>query len=264
MGMSFGYNCETSSRSTLTESQEELKEQFINERGYWSDGLEQFLRLDPKFFEQYLSFSGHPWQDGELNAKTRAFVLLALHATPSNLDESGTRRYIGQALDAGATVEEILAFFELISPLGIHSVREAVPILAEEGGLPEPDEETTAEIERLREEFEADRGYWAKLWDQVMHLDHEYFEDVKETFSYPERNNTLNPKVKEFIWIAIDITLTHIYKPGIRIHVRTALAEGATRAELMEIFELASDYGVTTIEMATPILVEEASKRGAL
>jgi alkylhydroperoxidase/carboxymuconolactone decarboxylase family protein YurZ len=237
---------------------------FIDERGYWSDGLEQFLRLDPEYFDQYLAYSGHPWKDSELDAKTRAFVLLALHATPSNLDESGTRRYIGRALDAGATVDEILAVFELISPLGIHSVREAVPILAEEGGLPEPDEETAAEMKRLREEFEAERGYWAELWDQVMHLDHEYFEDVKETFSYPERNATLDPRVKEFVWVAIDITLTHIYEPGILKHVRTALEEGATHTELMEVFELASDYGVSTIEMATPILIEEAIKRGAL
>ncbi len=41
--------------------QEELKEDFTAKRGYWHPFWEDFLRLDPEFFEAYLTFSSVPW-----------------------------------------------------------------------------------------------------------------------------------------------------------------------------------------------------------
>lgn len=43
------------------EKQEELKKDFTNKRGYWHTFWEDFLRLDPEFFEAYLEFSTVPW-----------------------------------------------------------------------------------------------------------------------------------------------------------------------------------------------------------
>lgn len=44
-----------------TERQNELVERFKAERGYWSEGLWQYvLESDPGFFEQYLNFSSYP------------------------------------------------------------------------------------------------------------------------------------------------------------------------------------------------------------
>jgi alkylhydroperoxidase/carboxymuconolactone decarboxylase family protein YurZ len=41
--------------------QEQLKEEFTKNRGYWHVFWEDFLRLDPDFFEAYLNFSSVPW-----------------------------------------------------------------------------------------------------------------------------------------------------------------------------------------------------------
>jgi alkylhydroperoxidase/carboxymuconolactone decarboxylase family protein YurZ len=41
--------------------QEQLKEAFTKNRGYWHTFWEDFLRLDPDFFEAYLEFSSVPW-----------------------------------------------------------------------------------------------------------------------------------------------------------------------------------------------------------
>ena len=43
------------------ERQEKLKEMFTKKRGYWHSFWEDFLRLDPEFFEAYLEFSSVPW-----------------------------------------------------------------------------------------------------------------------------------------------------------------------------------------------------------
>lgn len=43
------------------ERREELKEDFTKKRGYWHPFWEDFLRLDPEFFEAYLEFSSVPW-----------------------------------------------------------------------------------------------------------------------------------------------------------------------------------------------------------
>lgn len=40
---------------------EKLKEDFTKNRGYWHTFWEDFLKLDPEFFEAYLEFSSVPW-----------------------------------------------------------------------------------------------------------------------------------------------------------------------------------------------------------
>ena len=43
-----------------------LKDNFIKERGYWSDFWDGLLALDPEFFQIYLNFSATPWKNGTL------------------------------------------------------------------------------------------------------------------------------------------------------------------------------------------------------
>lgn len=43
------------------QNQERLKKEFREKRGYWHVFWEDFLRLDPEFFEAYLEFSSVPW-----------------------------------------------------------------------------------------------------------------------------------------------------------------------------------------------------------
>jgi alkylhydroperoxidase/carboxymuconolactone decarboxylase family protein YurZ len=43
------------------ETQQRLQKDFTEKRGYWHTFWEDFLRLDPEFFEAYLEFSSLPW-----------------------------------------------------------------------------------------------------------------------------------------------------------------------------------------------------------
>ena len=49
---------------------ERLKADFTERRGYWHAFWEDFLRLDPEFFEAYLEFSGVPWAKDVEGSKT--------------------------------------------------------------------------------------------------------------------------------------------------------------------------------------------------
>jgi len=117
----------------LSERQKQLKEQFITERGYWSERLwDVVLRLDPDFFEAYLNFSSVPWKKGVLPPKIKELIYTAIDASTTHLYEPGLRQHISNALKYGATKEEIMEVFELVSVLGIHTCTMGVPILVEE------------------------------------------------------------------------------------------------------------------------------------
>lgn len=249
----------------LTDRQREIKERFTEQRGYWSELYDDLLQLDPEYLDRYRGFSAHPWEHGELDPKVKEFIYIAIDVSTTHLYNKGTRVHIQNAFDQGATVEEIMEVFQLAAVLGIHSVTEGVPILVDEAGPPdEPSDEDREEQERLREEFEEKRGYWSDLWDDVVALDHQYFEEYMNLSSHPWENGVLDPKTKEFIYIAIDVATTHLYNKGARVHIQNALGYGATREEIMEVFELASVLGIHSITDGVPILVEEAKKRGKL
>lgn len=114
----------------------------------------------------------------------------------------------------------------------------------------------------LKEKFIAERGYWNSFWDDLLAADADYFEGYLNFSSAPWRNGVLPPKVKEFIYIAIDTSATHMYKPGLRIHVQNAIRHGATREEMMEVFELSAEIGIHSCTAGMPMLLEEARLAG--
>jgi alkylhydroperoxidase/carboxymuconolactone decarboxylase family protein YurZ len=115
---------------------------------------------------------------------------------------------------------------------------------------------------RLKDEFIANRGYWTPLWDAVLEIAPEYFAAHMKLSSVPWKTGTLEPKVREFIYIAIDTSTTHLHKQGTRVHMQNAIRYGATQEELMEVLQLTSVLGVHTMTMGLPALVEVMRKLG--
>ena len=111
--------------------------------------------------------------------------------------------------------------------------------------------------EQMKRTFIENRGYWADYYNGLLELDPEFFEIFTEFSSHPWKNGVLEPKTKELIYIAIDSSTTHLYEPGLRIHIRNALKHGATKQEILEVYELVSVLGMHTITMGLPVLLEE-------
>lgn len=123
---------------------------------------------------------------------------------------------------------------------------------------------TTENKALLKQEFISKRGYWNSFCDGLLDLDPDFFSAYLDYSSIPWRHGTLQPKVKEFIYIAIDAATTHLYKPGLRVHLRNALRYGATSEEIMEVYRLTSSIGAAaTMLLGTRILAEELGRPAA-
>jgi alkylhydroperoxidase/carboxymuconolactone decarboxylase family protein YurZ len=249
--------------AALDERRRKLREEFLDARGYWNDVWSGLLELDADFFEAYLRFSAVPWRGGVLEPKLKELVHVAVDAAATHLFEPGIREHVRGALAHGATAAEIMEVLELTSTLGIHACTVGVPILVEEleaAGQP-VSRELGARQEELKAAFEARRGYWNAFWDELLVLDPDFFEAYTHFSGVPWVSGTLEPKVKELIYTAFDVAATHLYTPGLRQHIRNALACGATREEVMEVIELASAIGIHSCAVGVPILLEELTAR---
>ena len=250
---------------SLTPRQQEVKDEFIRQRGTWGDSWEAILTLDADFLESYGRFSSVPWKKNHLDDKTKEFIFIAVDAAATHLYLPGVRAHIKKALDVGATPQEIMEVIELTSTLGIHAMNIGVPLLVDvmkEMGLRDEPTPFTEKQEQLKEEFTRTRGYWHEFWAEMLELDPEIFETYTDFSGLPWRKGVLEPKVKEFIYIAFDAAATHLYVPGWRLHMKNALGYGATPQELLEVMEIASTIGIHAATEAAPILLEEMKARG--
>ena len=249
--------------AALTPRQEEVKARFIEVRGTWSEAWEAVVRLDPDFLEAYLRFSAVPWRHGPLPPKVKEFIYIAIDANATHMYLPGVRQHIKAALDHGATGAEIMEVLELTATLGIHAMNVGMPVLAEVlaemGRRPAP--ELDARQREIKEEFTRVRGYWHSSWDETLQFAPELLAAYLEFSGVPWRGGSLEPKVKEFIYIAFDVAATHLYRTGLKIHVANALGYGATPEEITEVMEIAAVLGVHAVTTSAPLLAEELAAR---
>jgi alkylhydroperoxidase/carboxymuconolactone decarboxylase family protein YurZ len=71
------------------------------------------------------------------------------------------------------------------------------------------------------------------------------------------KSGIMTPREVELLSIALDASVTHMYAPGTRRHIKNALQAGATVDEVMEILKLCVTFGVQTFNMSLRVLAEE-------
>ena len=247
----------------LSPEQETLKQSLIDTGEEWNPSFENILKLDPQYFEAYVGLRKVPREKKVLPVKIQELVLLAMDAACTHLHEPGIRVHTAAAIKAGATKEEIMETLELSSVLGVHAVSVGVPtlleVLLENGRSIKQDLDSNQE--KLKAEFEKRRGYWSTTWDPIIRLSPKFFKGYLNFSSVPfaEGHNALDAKTKELIYTAIDCSTTHLYQPGLKVHLRNAVKYGATNEEIMEVFELAALMGIATTMKGADVLVEELS-----
>ncbi len=97
-------------------------------------------------------------------------------------------------------------------------------------------------------------------WRQILaELDPDFMELQNLNYTYVfEKKNALPRKYKEIIVCCLDSVTA--FEPGFRMHVRKALKEGATVAEILEALEICSYFNLHNLTEFLPVLVEEAEK----
>lgn len=240
---------------------QQIRDEVEQTVGGWDGRLQAVLDLDPEFLSAYGRLAAVPDRTGALPEKVRHFIRLAVAANSTHLYLPPVRGHIRRALAAGATPAEVMEVLECCATLGIHAMNIGVPILVEvleEAGLRTEAAPLTEYQERLKADFTEKRGYWHDFWNEILELAPEFFDAYTEFSSVPWVTGTLEPKVKEFIYIAFDTAATHLYTSGLKLHLQNAVGYGATAQELIEVMEIAAALGIHGLLEAAPILAEEA------
>lgn len=106
-------------------------------------------------------------------------------------------------------------------------------------------------------------GVWNADWDAMAELAPEWSERFMHTVSLPLQSGVLDPKTFELLSIAVDASVTHMYAPGTRRHIRRALDIGVTPEEILAVLQLTTTMSLHTMSLAAPMLQEELQRRNA-
>jgi alkylhydroperoxidase/carboxymuconolactone decarboxylase family protein YurZ len=104
------------------------------------------------------------------------------------------------------------------------------------------------------------------MWEEILLLAPDFFSTYTEFSSVPWTNEggkgVLEPKVKELIYCAFDAAATHMYEPGLKLHMRNVLDYGGTKEEIMEVLQLATLLSVCTLDVGLEVLDKEMEMGG--
>ena len=99
-------------------------------------------------------------------------------------------------------------------------------------------------------------------WAAFARLDPAWAEKAVSMSIAPAVSGVLEPKTVEFIGIAVNAAAARLDAPGVRRHIRRALAVGATREEITTVLQLTSIAGLQSMLLGAPILLEELDRAG--
>lgn len=236
----------------------------IGALGTGGSGWDALRSGDPALAEAYEGLVRAP-RGGPLPPVVQELIGLAAASVCSGIDRDGIRAHVRAALAHGATNDHLREVIELVSIQGIHTVTMGTPLVLEEAsaaGLPVPSSDGV-EAQAVKAEFIERRGYWSPLWDALVAFDPMFLKAYLDYSSLPWERGTLEPKVRELVYIAINSVTTHLFADGLRVHVRNAFSHGATPDEIVHCFEIASTIGIRSALAALPIIEEEAGRAAA-
>ncbi len=233
------------------------------EPGPWDDAIDRMREWDPAWAEACERMATHPWRSGILPRKFVELCCIAINAAITNLNGDGTRRHIRGALDAGATREEILLVLKMASLLAIHSCSLGAPILLEEAREAGVKIQPKAAAATPTCDTIKAAGGWNTAWDPFYQLDPTWTDAYMSVGWVAYDGKVFSSKEAELLSIAFDASITHMYAPGTRRHIKAALKLGASMEEIMEVLKLCVVQGVQAANLGVPILAEELARRAA-
>jgi len=100
--------------------------------GQWNTAWDPFYELDPVWTDEFMAAGAGIYGSGVMPAKEVELLSMAFDASYTHMYAPGARRHIHRALQAGATMEEIMDVLKLCVAQGVQACNLGVPILAEE------------------------------------------------------------------------------------------------------------------------------------
>ena len=100
--------------------------------GQWNTAWDPFYQLDPVWTDEFMATGAGIYGSGVMPTKEVELLSIAFDASYTHMYAPGTRRHIHNALQADATMEEIMEVLKLCVVQGVQACNLGVPILAEE------------------------------------------------------------------------------------------------------------------------------------
>lgn len=119
-----------------------------------------------------------------------------------------------------------------------------------------------AEKSRLKKTVIRRRGYWHAFHQGLLDYSPAYLQAYLDFHEPPFTSGRLGEKLCEFIYIAVDAAVSHLFAPGAEMHIKKVLTLGASPEEVIEVIELAMMAAHSSHTAGLPILVEELERAG--
>jgi alkylhydroperoxidase/carboxymuconolactone decarboxylase family protein YurZ len=104
----------------------------LRDLGQWNDAWNPFFELDPVWTDEFMAAGIGIYASGTMEPKLVELLSIAFDASYTHMYAPGTRRHIRNALQAGATMAEIMDVLKLCVVQGVQACNLGVPILADE------------------------------------------------------------------------------------------------------------------------------------
>jgi alkylhydroperoxidase/carboxymuconolactone decarboxylase family protein YurZ len=247
----------------LTEEQQRFKAEYIRERGYWVSFNDGLLAYSPDFLKTYLSYAGVPARTGPLTPRMCELIYVAIDTSTTHMFAQGLAIHIRRALQCGCTPIELIEVMQLATAQGLDSVAVGVDLLVEEmqaAGIASPQLQMSAteEMQALKRDYVDRFGDWPQWCERLLRFAPEYFKEMTALLAAPSVTGALDQKTRTLISLALAAAPTHLDRDAMRLHIRRALRQGATAAELLEVMQLVAHLGIHACVIGVPLIVEAA------
>jgi len=251
--------------TSMTSSEEALshiRENFRARRGFWNDEWEALLKLNPAYVASYLELSAYTAERGSLSPKTRELIYVATNCSPTHYFERGVRQHARFARQYGATLEELIAVAMVVSGVGVQSYLLGAAALEElvPGAFASSVQADHAKA--VHEKHLQLLGAALPEVDAAIKVDPVFYDTwLNFAAAAVGVDGPLSQKDSHLVALAAYAQCTQLSGPGVRQHMRAALASGATPNEIMDVCKLITSMGVHAVVLPVPAMIDEWEKQ---
>jgi len=227
---------------------------------------EAMKRVSPTGYASAARFWQTPLEGPHLSARMKELVYFTMHVAATSLNGEAIKRQVQRILAAGGSHADIVDVVVTIASLANHALYSCVPVLEEElaaaGQTTATEAEFTPELAAAKRHFVDVRGFWNEHRDPVARMMPDYTAALIGVATESWENGSLTRRERELVCIAVDCNVTHSFPAGLRTHIRNALDAGATKGEIIEVFQMAALMGLEGFVLTGEAMFGEAATDG--
>lgn len=180
----------------------------------------------------------------ELEPLTRALVRLAVSLSVTSLDRTAIDEALASAFECGASTEQVQEIVALVAALGVHSIMASATSVmrhAASQGRIDPSSALEARSQALWDRHVGNDAYWQQFsrhfpgfLDAMLRISPDLFAGFFDFCAIPWKSRAVPALTKELAAMACDAAPTHVFVPGLWLHLENALKLGAGRRQILE------------------------------